>query len=99
MKQYFVSSVVVHTVKTHAHAGDDAVEHGDQAGDSTLHTRVLTATLISSTSKRRLKPIDPNYTAFGCNRLAESSPRKDDSVMVEPRKGRKSVYTTANRES
>ena len=40
------------------------MEHGDQDGDSTLHTRVFIATLISSTSKRRLKPTDPNYTAY-----------------------------------
>ena len=26
--------------KPQLHAGDDAVEHGDQTGDSTLHTRV-----------------------------------------------------------
>ena len=64
VKQYVLSFEVVHTVKTHTHAGDVAVEHGDQAGDTTLHTRVFTAALISSTSKRRLKPIDPNYTAF-----------------------------------
>ena len=32
---------MVHTAKTHPHAGDDAVEHGDQTGDSTVHTRVV----------------------------------------------------------
>ena len=41
--------------------------------------------MILSTSKRRLKPIDSNCTALGCNRLEESSPRKVDTVMVEPR--------------
>ena len=84
VKQYFFSPVVVHTVETHPHAGDDAVEDGDQRGDTTLHTRVTRCHFDSSKLKRRFKRMDSNCTLFGCSRPEESSARNDDSDTVEP---------------
>ena len=55
-----------------------------KAGDTTFHTRVTHGKFGLIKSKRRIKPMDSNYTLFGSNRLEESSQRNDDSDMVEP---------------
>ena len=57
-----------------------------EAGDTTFHTRVTHCNIdLINVEAEILKPIDSNYTLFGSNRFEEFSPRKHDSVMVEPR--------------
>ena len=82
---YFLTSLVVHTAKTHLHMGDDAVEHADQAGDTTFHTRVNHCNFDLINVEAEIQAHRLQLHGVLCNRLEESSPKKDDSVMLEPK--------------
>ena len=73
------------TAETHPPAGDDAVEHAYQAGDTTFHTHVTHCNFDLINVEAEIQAHRLELHGALCNRLEESSPRKDDSVMLEPR--------------
>ena len=80
-----LSSVVVQTAKAHPHVGDDAVEHAHQAGDTTFHTRANHCNFDLINVEAEIQAHRLELHGVLCNRLEESSPKKDDSVMLDPR--------------
>ena len=85
VEQYFPSSLVMDTAEAHPPAGDDAVEHADQAGDTTFHTRVTHCNFDLINVETEIQAHRLELHGVLCNRLEEFSTRKDDSVMLEPR--------------
>ena len=73
------------TAETHPPSGDDAVEHADQAGDTTFHTRETHCNFDLINVEAEIQAHRLELHGVLCNRLEESSPRKDDSVMLESR--------------